>query len=338
MLDRIKNLIVHLTHQYLNMRTLQDLGKKQLLVLIAILGFCAAILFSFTRGQNAPLPAHQEIFPPSSPFEYNISGTGYVEANTRNISIGSFTSGIVSEVYVKEGQTVKKGDPLFCLDKRTALAEVDLREKELEAAQSNWDVAKVNLLESQDLLTRGEKLKLGLVISSEELQKRKFAVQKLEAQIKLQESKIEQAKANLNLASIVVDKLTVKAPIEGLIMKVGIRLGERITEAVTSPQGLILMGNTNPLHIRVQIDENDAWRFDAQSKAFAYLKSNRNIRFALKLVRVEPYAQQKQQLSGESTELIDTRIIECVYQMSNDSKGIFIGQQLDVFIEAKPQT
>jgi HlyD family secretion protein len=338
MLDRIKNLIVHLTQQYINRGTIQYLWKNQLLVLIAIIGFCAAILFSFTKGQNASLPAHQETFPPSSPFKYNISGTGYVEANTRNISIGSFTSGIVSEVYAKEGQTVKKGDPLFCLDNRAALAEVALREKELEAAQSNWDVAKVNLLESQDLLSRGEKLKLGLVISTEEIQKRKFAVQKLEAQTKLQESKIEQAKAYLNLATIVLDKLTVKAPIDGLIMKVGIRLGERITEAVTSPQGLILMGNTNPLHIRVQIDENDAWRFDAQSKAFAYLKSNRNIRFALKLVRVEPYAQQKQQLSGESTELIDTRIIECVYQMPDDSKGIYIGQQMDVFIEARQES
>lgn len=186
------------------MRTIQYLWKNQLLTVIAGIGFCAAVLFSFTKGKNASLTSHQETLPPSSPFEYNISGTGYVEANTRNISIGSFTSGIVSEVYAKEGQTVKKGDPLFCLDNRTAIAEVALREKELEAAKSSWDVAQVNLLESQDLLIRGEKLKLGLVISSEELQKRRFALQKLKAQVKLQESKIEQAKAQLNLATIVL--------------------------------------------------------------------------------------------------------------------------------------
>lgn len=128
------------------------------------------------------------------------------------------------------------------------------------------DVAKVNLLESQDLLSRGEKLKLGLVISTEEIQKRKFAVQKLEAQTKLQESKIEQAKAYLNLATIVLDKLTVKAPILWSDYEGWYSIRERITEAVTSPQGLILMGNTNPLHIRVQIDENDAWRFMLNQK------------------------------------------------------------------------
>jgi HlyD family secretion protein len=311
------------------------LWKNHLLAIIAGIGFCGAVLFSLTKGQNTSTPSAQDKFPASSPFTHNISGTGYVEANTGNISIGSFTSGVVAEVFAKEGEIVKKGAPLFSLDNRSALADVFLREKELDAARSNYDVARVNLVESQDQLTRGEKLKSGLVISFEDLQKRRFAVQKLQAQTKLQGSEIEQKKAQLNLTKITLDKLTVRAPIEGLIMKVGIHPGERITETVTKPQGLIFMGNITPLNIRVQIDENDAWRFNSTLKAVAYLKGNRHVGFPLKLVHVEPYAQQKQQLSGESTELIDTRIIECVYQMPGDTKDIYVGQQLDIFIEAE---
>jgi HlyD family secretion protein len=134
-----------------------------------------------------------------------------------------------------------------------------------------------------------------------------------------------------------LSKLTIKAPIDGMILKVGIRLGEKISDTSTNSQALILMGNHIPLHLRVQIDENDGWRFDSGSKASAYLKSNSKISFPLTFVRLEPYAQQKQQISGESTELIDTRIIECVYKMPDETQGIYIGQQLDVFIEAKQE-
>ncbi|MBX9805846.1 MAG: biotin/lipoyl-binding protein [Alphaproteobacteria bacterium] len=275
--------------------------------------------------------------PASAPYLHNISGTGFVEANTRNISIGSFSSGIVSEVYVSEGQVVKKGTPLFSLDNSIALADINLKKSQVDAAKSNLEMTLVMLRENEDHLKRAEKMKSGLSISSEEHQKRRFAVEKLVAQAKLQESELAQSRAQLDLAMINFDQLTVKAPLEGIILKVGILLGEKISESSPSRNNLILMGNHTPLHLRVQIDENDGWRFDAQSNATAYLKSNSDINFPLKFVRLEPYAQQKQQISGESTELIDTRIIECVYAMPNNVKDIFIGQQLDIFIEAKQE-
>ena len=43
---------------------------------------------------------------------------------------------------------------------------------------------------------------------------------------------------------------------------------------------------------------------------------------------------RKKQLGGESSELVDTRIIECVYEIEGRPKNIYIGQQMDVFIEA----
>lgn len=337
MFNRFKVLLTALIHKYGNFQTILYLWKNHFLALVATIGICAAVIFAYTSGRNAPTSSRQLMLPASSPFEHCIAGTGVVEANTRNISIGSFTAGIVSAVHVQEGQQVQKGFPLFSLDNRTALADINLRKREIEAAESNLELTKVTLSESRDHLSRADKMKPGLSVSFEDHQKRRFAVQKLNAQTKLQESELEQAKAHLELAMINLSKLTIKAPIEGMILKVGTRLGEKISDTSTNSQGLILMGNHIPLHLRVQIDENDGWRFDSGSKASAYLKSNSNISFPLTFIRLEPYAQQKQQISGESTELIDTRIIECVYKMPDDTKNIYIGQQLDVFIEAKQE-
>ncbi len=308
--------------------------KEHKLVALGAVGIISGIVFTLTRGSAPPLPANQLTVPATAPFDYNISGAGFVEANTRNISVGSFTSGIVAEVLVKEGDYVKKDTPLFVLDRRTALADVEVKEKAVEAGQASVEVAEVNLADSEDQVKRAKGLRAGLAITEEEIKKRQFAVQRAKAQLELQRRTLEQAKAQLEMARITLAKLTVLAPTDGVILKVRIRPGEYINENVQSSPSPVLMGNDKPLHIRVQIDENDVWRFNSQAKAMAYLKSNREINFPIEFVRLEPYAAPKQRLTGESTELVDTRIVEVVYKIQGQPTNLFIGQQMDVFIEA----
>lgn len=135
------------------------------------------------------------------------------------------------------------------------------------------------------------------------------------------------------LSKAALDNFTIHAPVDGIILKVFIKSGEYVSDSTQNP--LLTMGNHKPLHVRVQIDENDAWRFDAKAKAIAYLKSNKDISFPLSFVRIDPYAVPKQQLSGSNKDIVDTRIVEIVYKVEGEPKNVFIGQQLDVFIETK---
>ena len=135
------------------------------------------------------------------------------------------------------------------------------------------------------------------------------------------------------LSQATLSQFKLKAPVDGIILKVFIKSGEYISDSTQNP--LLTMGNDKPLHVRVQIDENDAWRFDAKAKAIAYLRSNKDISMSLSFIRIDPFAISKQQLSGSSKDLVDTRIIEVVYKVEGEPKNVFIGQQLDVFIEAK---
>ena len=65
---------------------------------------------------------------PQPPYSHFVAGAGIVEANTENISIGTQVAGIVSKIYVKVGDKVKAGDPLFTIDERAQRAEVKTRE------------------------------------------------------------------------------------------------------------------------------------------------------------------------------------------------------------------
>ena len=96
------------------------------------------------------------------------------------------------------------------------------------------------------------------------------------------------------------------------------------------------MGNVDTLVVRVDIDENDAWRIDPAADAVAFVRGNRDLKTNLKFVRVEPYIVPKRSLTGESTERVDTRVLQVLYSFNRDALPVYVGQQMDVFIAAKP--
>lgn len=308
--------------------------RKHFLVVIAGIGIFSSIIFSFTSGTAPILPHNELTLPATSPYEHVISGTGLVEANSENINISASSSGIIESISVKDGQNVKKGEVLFTLDQRSLKAELALKTEEVKVLAAALETAKVNFKDLEDQLGRSEKLGSGVAISVDQLQRRRFAVQKAKAEVAHAESELTRAQAALHLTQVNLDKLTVTAPIDGMIFKVRTRIGEFVGEVKNTPSP-ILMGNREPLYLRVQIDENDAWRFVKDLPARAYLKSNPKISFDLKFIQIDPYAQGKQNLSGDSREQVDTRVIECIYEILGETQGLFIGQQLDVFMKAE---
>ena len=51
-------------------------------------------------------------------------------------------------------------------------------------------------------------------------------------------------------------------------------------------------------------------------------------------VRFEPFVVPKKSLTGDSTERVDTRVLQVIYKVEQDDLPLFVGEQLDVFIDA----
>jgi hypothetical protein len=90
------------------------------------------------------------------------------------------------------------------------------------------------------------------------------------------------------------------------------------------------------LHVRADIDEYDIPRFVPEAQARATLKGQPDISFPLRFVRVEPYVVPKKSLTGDNTERVDVRVLQVIYAIDTQGKRLFVGQQLDVFVEASP--
>jgi HlyD family secretion protein len=93
-----------------------------------------------------------------------------------------------------------------------------------------------------------------------------------------------------------------------------------------------------PLHIRVDVDEHEAWRVRPQAKANAAVRGNAELTTALTFVRFEPFVVPKRSLTGDSTERVDTRVLQVIYRIDDESLPLYVGQQMDVFIDGSEAT
>jgi hypothetical protein len=66
----------------------------------------------------------------------------------------------------------------------------------------------------------------------------------------------------------------------------------------------------------------------------AAVRGNAVLTTPLTFVRFEPFVLPKRSLTGDSTERVDTRVLQVIYRVEDDSLPLFVGQQMDVFIEA----
>lgn len=361
--------------------------RKIFLPLLAGLGVLFALFTVVSGSRPAPVAA-PAAEPSHAPFNNYVAGAGIVEALSENIQVGTVVPGVVKTIYVKVGDDVKKGQPLWLIDDRdlqsdllTRRAAVAVQQSMLESAQAKYDRLKEmprpeeippleaavaadrhSLEDAQDQLQILKAVADPRAFSQDDLDRRTHAVDIAKAHLAQSEANlallkagswdqdlkvagadIESAKANLEAAKaqvqndlILIDRLTVTAPVDGQIMQVKVHLGE-YAPAGELETPLMLIGDLHKLVVRTDVDENDAWRLprDAAGKmrAVAYLRGNRDIGCDLGFYRIEPYVIPKKSLTGDSTERVDTRVLQVLYTFEPGSKPIYVGQQMDVFIE-----
>lgn len=309
---------------------------KYLLPLLAIAGLLFAGYTVVSSSQ--PMPIAQAVAEPSSsPFKEFIAGAGIIESKSQNIAIGTPLPRIVTRVAVKVGDSIKTGTPLFYLDERDTRAELTMKEADLAKAIASVNEAKATLNDSQSLENLADSVTDKRAISKEELLKRHNSVAIAHAKLDVAQALVQQAQAGIDNSKTTLERLIVRSPINGEVLQVNIRAGEFAQAGfLTTP--LMLVGNIDQLHVRVDIDENDAWRFDKNSKAVAYLRGNRDFKVELELAYLEPFVIPKKSLTGDSTERVDTRVLQALYSFDRKQLPFYIGQQMDVFIETQAAT
>jgi multidrug efflux pump subunit AcrA (membrane-fusion protein) len=268
------------------------------------------------------------------------------------------------------GQHVQAGDPLFRVDDRqlkallgfhkanlksaeaqlTKLKEMP-RKEELDVSKAKLETAQASLELQRDLARRASKLVGSAAIAEEDYRQRILTTKVASQQLKQAEkdlalteagawepdkeiarAAVELARAQVQQDETDIDRAIVRAPMDGVVLQVNVRPGEYVG---TSPgQALVVIGAvTDRVHVRVDIDEHDIPRFKPGAPAAASLRGAPETKYPLEFVRVEPYVVPKRSLTGENTERVDTRVLQAIYALETKDRPIYVGQQLDVFLD-----
>src|SRR5882724_7385657 len=215
-----------------------------------------------------------------------VTASGEVKPTTyTNISAQGY--GRITQIFVKEGDHVKKGDKLLLQENVQANADVDAQsaalnsaESGIQAAEASYKAAQADLLQQRANLEkakldygRGEGLFKDGLIPKQDFDQRKTAydaavaavdsatskVLQLKAQMSQSQAMLNQNKAVLTRTKDVLNKTTYTSPINGIVSYLPERVGDYVVMGMQNATGSFIMtlSDMSVVTAEVKVDETD---------------------------------------------------------------------------------
>jgi len=166
-------------------------------------------------------------------------------------AIKPLVSGTIQQVLFKDGQQVKKGQPLFVIDPRPHQASMQRAQAQLATAQSRAKLAHDELKRAQQLIT-------AKLVSQSIYESALSADQVAQAAVQEGEAALSQAKLNLEYAHI-------SAPINGRISRAELTVGNVVEAGPNAPQLAQIVAN-DKLYAEFNVDEGTYIQFVRNNK------------------------------------------------------------------------
>jgi HlyD family secretion protein len=270
-------------------------SKKKMWIIIAVVAVIALIVVAaLVKGKNndgiriaTEKAANRTII-------QTVSSNGKIQPE-KDIKISPYISGEVVELYVKEGDQVKKGDLLAKIDPEIYVSQFDQSEASVNTQKANLANSKARLaqmkaqLENSKLtFDRQEKLYKENVISKAEFDQAKSSYQVAQAQVTASEEDIraaefmvKSAEAALKRSREDLTRTAIFAPNDGTVSKLSVLKGERVTGASQFSSGTEIMriANLNEMEAQVQVNENDIVRVSMGDTALIEVDAYLNRKF-----------------------------------------------------------
>lgn len=235
-----------------------------------------------------------------------VAATGKVEGWIES-EIGSKIQGRISEIKVKEGDYVRKGDPLVILDKG------DLEAKKEEA--------KADLRQAILDLDKYRNLYKDSVISKRDLE--------------VVETRHEKALSIINQVDSALEDMVIRAPFSGRVVKKYKEIGETVGN-LTSPEYILKIADVSRVKVRAEVEESDIGKVVIGQKALIKADAYPGVEFMGEVVKVGYSVGKKRLRSDDPRERIDTKVIETEIELKDIKKikdKIKIGMTVEVKIE-----
>jgi HlyD family secretion protein len=218
-----------------------------------------------------------------------VSATGKIKPEIE-VSISPEVPGEITELPIKEGQAVKKGDVLVRINPDLLQSSVSRSRAGLANAQANLQQSKASLAEAKANYQRSQTLFGKGVISQADFDGSTAAYERAKAQERSAFYSVQSAGATVNESTDNLGRTTIFAPMSGTVSLLAVELGERVvgTQQMAGTE-LLRVADLSSMEVEVDVNENDIVKIEVGDKA---------------IVEVDAYLKKKFQ--GQVTEIANT--------------------------------
>jgi HlyD family secretion protein len=297
-----------------------------------------------------------------------VGGNGVVEPADRETRVAAQVTALVAQVLVKEGQQVKKGEVLVQLEsgveqavlqaaeadaagEKATLARVlkGLRVEDRDAVAADAQAAKARAELSAGVLVRTEQLAKSGAATPDELERARRQAQTDQAtlraseararaaesgsrteEVAFQRARVLAADAKLAQARAQLERLVIRAPLDGEVLQVKVRPGELYSFQGTEP--LVVMGDTSKLRVRMDVDERDIARVKVGASAWVVADAFGDQKFTGKVVELSHRFGRKNVRTDDPVEKNDTKVLETVLELDG-APPLIPGQRVTAFVK-----
>lgn len=226
------------------------MNKGCLTALIAVVIIIAigagGVMYWLYLDENAPDATYKGEFPKITNVVLKSVATGSVEPR-KEIEIKPQVSGIITEIYVQAGDTVKKGDLIAKVKVIPDMLSLSNGQNRLDRAQISLDNANIDFDRNEKLLAQG-------VIASADFQRYELARRSATEEYQSAEENLEIIREGVSKSSGVATNTLIRSTINGMILDVPVEEGNSVIEtnnfnegttisSIADMEDLIFLGN-----------------------------------------------------------------------------------------------
>lgn len=285
--------------------------KTRLILVIAVA--LAGLLFILSSLKKSSAPPQVAQPPVLSEAPVRVYGT--VEPAGREVFVSPPMTKRVVEVFVKEGDTVKPGQRLCDLESSVEQAQVDLAEARVASAQKSLEISNDDLGRTKNLFAKQ--------VDSEF----KFTQSRLQNALEVKRLKV--ADTELQVAKAQQEQCVLRSPVEGVVYKFDVRLGETLQAGDNTR---IILGSS-ALWVRLAVESFWKDKIKAGTAYNVYDSETRDYLGTGRVMSRVQYMGRRNFRTEDTQERFDTKFQEVVLDLKPEKKQIPIG--LSVIAEMK---
>lgn len=173
---------------------------------------------------------------------HKVNASGVLQPETE-VKISATISAWITDITVKEGDYVTKGQHLISLDEKQYKASVEQALSSVRSAQSSLKKVAAEKARMESLFEKG-------LASQQELES-------ITAEYELADSRLEQAQAALESREDELAKTKIMAPQSGVVTRINKEVGEMALGSVFQADVLMTIADLSRMEVVVDVNEND---------------------------------------------------------------------------------